>query len=82
MNNAKENEPFFLALATAVAIVGNPPAWGASALYLYCASRFAHAVLFVAEFPKELLPYQVLIRAMPYLAGVFTMFTLAGTAIA
>ena len=82
VNNAKENEPWFLAVATAVALAGNPPAWGASAIYLYCASRFAHAALFVAEFPSELLPYQVLIRAMPYLAGVFTMFRLAGTAIA
>ena len=79
VNNAKENEPFFLAAASAVAIAGTAPSWGASALYLYCASRFAHAVLFIAEFPQALLPYQVLIRAMPYLVGVFTMFRLAGS---
>lgn len=79
VNNAKENEPFFLSAATALAVAGNPPAWGASALYVYCASRFAHAALFIAEFPDALLPYQVLVRAMPYLVGVFTMFRLAGS---
>lgn len=79
LQNAKENEPFFLGIATAVAIAGNAPAWGASALYLYCASRFAHAVLFLVDFPEVVLPYQVFIRATPYLVGVFTMFSLAGT---
>lgn len=82
VNNAKENEPWFLAIATAIAIGGNPPAWGASALYIYCASRFAHAVLFVAEFPKSVIGFQVLIRAVPYLVGVFTMFGLSATQIA
>lgn len=36
-------------------------------------------VCFLVEFPKPLLPVQVLIRAMPYLAGVFSMFGLAGS---
>ena len=79
VNNAKENEPFFMGIATAIAIAGNPPAWGASALYLYCACRFVQSVLFLVEFPKSALPYQVLIRATPYLIGVFTMFRLAAS---
>ena len=79
VNNAKENEPWFLAVATAVALA-SWPFLGRFCHLPYCASRFAHAALFVAEFPKELLPYQVLMRAMRYLTGVFTMFRLAGTA--
>ena len=31
------------------------------------------------DFPEEFLPWQVLIRATPYLVGVFTMFRLAGS---
>ena len=79
VNNAKENEPFFLGLATAVAIAGHPPAWGASALYLYCGMRLVHSAVFLVEFPDVLLPYQVLCRATPYLIGVFTMFRLAAS---
>ena len=79
VNNAKENEPWFLGVATAIAITGSPPAWGASALYVYCASRFAHAAFFLYDFPEALLPYQVLIRATPYLIGVFTMFRLGAS---
>jgi uncharacterized MAPEG superfamily protein len=77
VNNAKENEPFFLGAATAIAVAGTAPAWGATALYGYCACRFLHMGLFLAEFPKELMPYQVMIRATPYLCHVFTMFALA-----
>lgn len=80
--NCKENEPFFLGVATAIAVAGNPPAWGANALYLYCASRFGHAILFFVDWPEALLPYQVLVRATPYLIGVFTMFRLAGNRLA
>jgi len=79
VNNAKENEPFFLAVATAIAVGGNPPAWGATALYTYCASRCVHMFMYINEFPESLLPYQVFIRATPYLVGLFTMFGLAGT---
>jgi len=79
VNNAKENEPFFLAVATAIAVGGSPPAWGATGLYTYCAGRFAHMFLFAFEFPESLLPYQVLIRATPYLVSLFTMLGLAGT---
>jgi hypothetical protein len=53
--------------------------WGASALYLYAASRFVHAALFLFDFPQAILPVQALIRATPYLVGVFTMFSLAGS---
>mmetsp|Transcript_34993 Transcript_34993/g.91908 ORF Transcript_34993/g.91908 Transcript_34993/m.91908 type:complete len:111 (-) Transcript_34993:286-618(-) len=79
VNNAKENEPWFLGVATAIAVAGTAPVWGASALYLYAASRFAHAALFLIDFPQPILPMQVLIRATPYLVGVFTMFSLAGS---
>jgi len=79
VNNAKENEPFFIGLAAAVALAGNPPAWGASGLYLYGFCRYVQGLFFLVEFPDELLPYQVLIRATPYLIGVFTMFRLAGS---
>ena len=79
VNNCKENEPFFLGVATAIALAGNPPAWGASALYLYGGTRFLLHALFLVEFPEALMPYQVLLRATPYLIGVFTMFRLAGT---
>ena len=79
VNNAKENEPWFLGLATAIAVAGTAPTWGATALYTYTASRFAHGILFLFDFPEQLLPYQVLIRATPYLIGVFTMFSLSGS---
>ena len=79
VNNAKENEPFFMGIATAIAVAGNPPTWGASALYLYCGARLGHAVLFLYDFPESILPYQVLVRATPYLVGVFTMFRLAAS---
>ncbi|KAL3909204.1 MAG: hypothetical protein SGPRY_009514 [Prymnesium sp.] len=52
VHNAIENEPFFLAVAAAIAIAG-----------------------------KSLVPYKVLIRAAPYLGGVFTMFALAGASV-
>lgn len=79
VNNAKENEPFFMGIATAIAVAGNPPTWGASALYLYCGARLGHAALFLYDFPESILPYQVLVRATPYLVGVFTMFRLAAS---
>ena len=79
INNAKENEPWFLALATTVAVAGTAPSWGATAIYTYVAARFGHMILFLIDFPESLLPYQVLIRATPYLIGVFTMFSLAGS---
>eukprot|EP00316_Scyphosphaera_apsteinii_P021352 CAMPEP_0119300142 /NCGR_PEP_ID=MMETSP1333-20130426/2136_1 /TAXON_ID=418940 /ORGANISM="Scyphosphaera apsteinii, Strain RCC1455" /LENGTH=173 /DNA_ID=CAMNT_0007301811 /DNA_START=40 /DNA_END=562 /DNA_ORIENTATION=+ len=79
INNAKENEPFFIGVAAAVAIAGSPPAWGATALYTYCAARFAHAFVFLMDFPDFLLPYKIVFRATPYLVGVFSMFALAAT---
>ena len=75
----QENEPYLLGIATAIAVAGNPPAWGAQGLYGYLACRFAHAALFLFDFPKEILPFQLAIRATPYLISVFTMFALAGS---
>ena len=79
VNNAKENEPFFLAMAAGIAAAGAPPAWGATGLYVYCACRLIHAPIFLIDFPEDLLPFQVLTRATPYLVGVFTMFGLAAS---
>lgn len=79
VNNAKENEPWFLGLAGAIAVAGSAPAWGAGALYVYCAGRLAHGALFLFDFPEALLPWQVLVRATPYLVSVFTMFRLAAS---
>ena len=79
VNNAKENEPWFLAIAGAIGLAGTAPTWGATALYTYVAARLGHMVLFLCEFPEALLPIQVLIRATPYLVGVFTMFGLSAS---
>ena len=65
VNNAKENEPWFFAVATAVAIAGTAPSWGATALYVYTASRFLHGALFLVDFPPSMLSVQVLVRATP-----------------
>ena len=75
----KRTSPFSSRLAGAIGIVGTAPSWGATALYTYATARCVHMVCFLVEFPKPLLPVQVLIRAMPYLAGVFSMFGLAGS---
>ena len=80
-HRAFASQPWFLGLASAMAIAGSAPSWGASALYGYCCARYIHAFIFLNEFPEPLLPYQVLIRALPYLAGVFTTFALAGCAL-
>lgn len=79
VNNCKENEPFFLALATAVALAGKPPVWGVDMLYLYCACRFVHALVYLVDFPEALMPFQVMVRATPYLASMFAMFRLAAS---
>lgn len=79
--NANENEPYFLALVGAIAIAGNPPAWGAQAIYNYGACRFLHLAIFMLDFPSFLMPFKTLIRATPYLVSVFTMFALAADAL-
>lgn len=75
--NANENEPYFLALACATALVG-PPTWGATALYAYLGSRIAHMIVFLVDFPESVVAIQGFCRANAYLVGVFTSFTLAG----
>ncbi|KAL1524106.1 hypothetical protein AB1Y20_019016 [Prymnesium parvum] len=82
VHNAVENEPFFLALGAAVAIAGNPPAWGATALYAFCIGRFAHMAIFITEVPESVKPYKAMLRAVPFLVGVFSMISLAGASIA
>ena len=79
VNNAKENEPFFLCMAAAIAIAGTAPSWGVSALYYYLWSRIGHAIIYLVDFPAPLVPYKVLARASAYLFGVFSMFALAGS---
>ena len=77
--NSVENEPFFLALAVAVATLGEPGPWAPTLVKTYVAGRYFHALVYMTEFPEFLMPHKTLIRAQGFLASTFSMLFLAGS---
>lgn len=75
--NAVENEPYFMALAVAIATLGKPSPMASTLVKTYVAGRYFHALVYLAEFPEVLQPHKTFIRAQGFLAGQAALFGLA-----
>ena len=74
--NAVENEPFFMALAVAIATLGKPSPMAATMVKAYVVGRYVHAAVYLTEFPEALQPHKTFIRAQGFLAGNFALLGL------
>ena len=75
--NAVENEPYFMALAVAIATLGKPSPMAATLVKTYVAGRYFHALVYLTEFPEVLQPHKTFIRAQGFLAGQAALLGLA-----